>query len=90
MLKLRQNLVDAEEQLIDLKRKFAEVDAELSVTKKELTIAKSDCLYSLIPHISYSSRHSVVSSTLYQSLPFHCRFCPYSRYRNDGSRANSE
>jgi len=64
MLKLRRNLVDAEEQLIDLKRKFAEVDAELSVAKKELTTAKSDRLYSLIPHTSYLSRHDVVSSAL--------------------------
>ena len=83
MLKLRQNLVDAEEQLIDLKRKFAEVDAELSVTKKELTTAKSDCLYSSIPHTSYFSRHNVVSSTLLIP-PTPLPFLPLALYISQG------
>ncbi|KAG0641991.1 HOOK protein-domain-containing protein [Tuber brumale] len=47
MLKLRQNLVGAEEQLIDLKRKFAEVDAELSMVQ-ELILSDPDSKVNLV------------------------------------------
>jgi hypothetical protein len=46
MLKLRHDLINAEEQLLDLKRKLSEAGIDLSAARKELATAKSDCLYS--------------------------------------------
>lgn len=45
MLRLRQNLVDAEKQLSEFKLRCSEAEADLSVTKRELVTAKSDCSF---------------------------------------------
>ncbi|KAL7275336.1 hypothetical protein RUND412_001738 [Rhizina undulata] len=42
MLKLRQNLLEAEKQLSELKKRCSELEVELETTKKELITAKSD------------------------------------------------
>lgn len=51
MLRLRQSLVDAEKQLSEFKLRCSEVEAELSVTKRELVTAQSDCSF-------YPSNHT--------------------------------
>jgi len=45
MLRLRQSLVDAEKQLSGFKLRCSEAEADLSVTKRELVTAKSDCSF---------------------------------------------
>lgn len=45
MLRLRQSLVDAEKQLSEFKLRCSEAEAELSITKRELITAKSDCSF---------------------------------------------
>jgi protein HOOK3 len=48
MLKLRQSLLDVEEQLSEIRRKHSETLAELDNAKRELVTARSDCLAPLI------------------------------------------
>lgn len=44
LLKLRERLVDREQELSETKKKLSDVEAKLAITEKELVTAKSDCM----------------------------------------------
>lgn len=44
MLKLRQNYLDSQTQLSEIKVKVSELEAELATTKRVLVTAQSDCM----------------------------------------------